>query len=192
MLRPAAWLVLVASTTVALGGCPRPSDQGVAQSLRQPGTGGSPSRQACPKSCTAVADCDCGREVASGECALGRKECIDPSRPCPDFCSGIAGQLRLACVDGQCRLVSPAPSATASGTRGGGGRGQEKCSQSCSTTSDCDCGRDVASAECALGRKECIDPSRPCPDFCGGIAGQLRLACVDGQCRLVSPAPERR
>jgi hypothetical protein len=43
--------------------------------------------------------------VQTNQCAYGNKSCIDPARQCPDFCTGINGQLRLRCVRRQCTLM---------------------------------------------------------------------------------------
>jgi hypothetical protein len=57
---------------------------------------------ACSKPCTSTAECACGRDRASGQCAVGRAECIDTSNPCPDFCTGIDGRRWTACIHGAC------------------------------------------------------------------------------------------
>lgn len=123
----------------------------------------------CSKACTSVADCACGRDVANGSCAVGRKECIDVSRQCPDFCTGITGKMQLQCVNQLCSLVMPGP-------------GESSCSKTCAADTDCACGRDARTGACAVGRKECINTASQCPDFCSGITGNLRAQCADGTC----------
>ncbi|PIY60389.1 hypothetical protein COY95_02025 [Candidatus Woesearchaeota archaeon CG_4_10_14_0_8_um_filter_47_5] len=61
----------------------------------------------------------------------------------------------------------------------------------CSQDSDCVCGGiDTETGTCFLGNKEYfkahVNQSRVCPDFCGGIAGNLELRCVNASCRQVS------
>jgi len=52
----------------------------------------------------------------------------------------------------------------------------------CQTDTDCACGVDKETKECAIGNKKYIDTSKECPDFCGGIAGHLKLVCKENQC----------
>jgi hypothetical protein len=69
------------------------------------GPGGqSPVPQAteCSKACATDADCACGTDTGTGQCAFGNKSCIDTSRQCPDFCTGIHGQFVLKCVRSEC------------------------------------------------------------------------------------------
>ena len=58
--------------------------------------------QADPKRCRTDADCACGKGLADGACAFGTAACIDTAHQCPDFCTGITGAMKLACVSGQC------------------------------------------------------------------------------------------
>lgn len=60
---------------------------------------------ACSKACRTDDDCACGTDTQTHQCAYGNKSCIDTSRQCPDFCTGINGQLRLRCVRRQCTLM---------------------------------------------------------------------------------------
>lgn len=55
--------------------------------------------------CRTDADCACGVDKKTGECAFGNKAYIDTSRQCPDFCTGIAGNLRIKCVNNLCTSV---------------------------------------------------------------------------------------
>lgn len=127
------------------------------------------SAATCSKACTSVADCACGRDAANGACAVGRKECIDASSQCPDFCTGITGKMRLECVNQLCALVTPGPD-------------ENSCSKTCATDTDCACGKDARTGACAVGRKECINTASQCPDFCTGITGKLRTQCANGTC----------
>src|SRR5512145_3183513 len=67
------------------------------------------SAASCSKSCASVEDCACGRDAANGACAVGRKECIDASKQCPDFCTGITGKMQVQCVNQRCAVVAPPP-----------------------------------------------------------------------------------
>ncbi|MEM4648014.1 MAG: hypothetical protein QXO12_01740 [Candidatus Pacearchaeota archaeon] len=55
----------------------------------------------------------------------------------------------------------------------------------CQTDSDCACGIDKETGECAYGNKAYIDTSKQCPDFCTGIGGNLRVKCVNNLCTAV-------
>ena len=52
----------------------------------------------------------------------------------------------------------------------------------CTSSSDCACGADKETGDCAFGNKEFIDVSVQCPDFCSGIAGHLELKCIENRC----------
>lgn len=64
------------------------------------------------KSCERDADCICGgKDTATGECFIGNVAYYDSGKVdkeayCPDFCTGIAGDLRTKCMAGQCAQVS--------------------------------------------------------------------------------------
>jgi len=67
---------------------------------------------------------------------------------------------------------------------------------SCSTDADCVCGGiDIKSGDCFTGNKEYsrkyVDNTKQCPDFCGGIAGNLETKCVGKICRNVARKPEQ-
>jgi len=62
---------------------------------------------------------------------------------------------------------------------------------SCNKDSDCICGGvDNQDKNCFLGNKEYyeeyVNKEKVCPDFCGGIAGNLELKCVENKCTQVS------
>ncbi len=57
----------------------------------------------------------------------------------------------------------------------------------CIADSDCVCGGvDKQTERCFLGNKEYyekhVDKGKTCPDFCGGIDGNLEVRCVDNRC----------
>lgn len=53
---------------------------------------------------------------------------------------------------------------------------------SCQTDEDCACGVDKETGQCAFGNKNFIDTSRQCPDFCTGIAGHIKIKCINNLC----------
>lgn len=62
-------------------------------------------------SCIKDTDCACGRSKTTNDCAVGNEDYIDDEdeddvRPCPDFCSGIGGNLEVKCVANTCQQVA--------------------------------------------------------------------------------------
>ncbi|MBU1120323.1 DUF4382 domain-containing protein, partial [Candidatus Micrarchaeota archaeon] len=51
-------------------------------------------------------DCSCGVRKDSGECFYGNKEYVDTTTSCPDYCTGIVGNLTIKCVENECKQVS--------------------------------------------------------------------------------------
>ena len=61
----------------------------------------------------------------------------------------------------------------------------------CNTDSDCICGGfDEKDNSCFLGNNEYyekyVNKERQCPDFCGGIASNLVVKCINNQCAQVN------
>ncbi len=54
------------------------------------------------KYCSADADCACGVHVSTGECFYGNSAFVNTEVQCPDFCTGIAGNLDIKCEGGRC------------------------------------------------------------------------------------------
>ena len=68
---------------------------------------------------------------------------------------------------------------------------QEKNKLSCSIDTDCICGGfDEKDNSCFLGNNEYyekyVNKERQCPDFCGGIASNLVVKCINNQCAQVN------
>lgn len=68
---------------------------------------------------------------------------------------------------------------------------QGECGQkkvSCKSDSDCACGRNKETKECAFGNKEYINDGKEaqCPDFCGGFGGNLKISCVENKCQQIN------
>jgi hypothetical protein len=53
---------------------------------------------------------------------------------------------------------------------------------------DCGWGIDEDTGRCFTANKDHIDtdPAEACPDFCGGIAGFSRPACINNVCSAVN------
>ncbi len=58
------------------------------------------------KYCEKDSDCSCGRHITTGECFYGNRQYVDTEKQCPDFCDGIGANLKIACVNKECRQVS--------------------------------------------------------------------------------------
>jgi len=61
-------------------------------------------------SCSMDSDCICGgKEISTGQCFVGNREYyesnVDKEAVCPDFCTGIAGNLKTKCVNNTCKTV---------------------------------------------------------------------------------------
>jgi len=56
--------------------------------------------------CNEESDCACGRNKNTGECFFGNKESVNTNEQCPDYCSGIAGNLEIKCIQKECTQVS--------------------------------------------------------------------------------------
>ena len=52
--------------------------------------------------CVTTADCACGVHKETRECFYGNKEYVDTAAQCPDFCTGIAGNLEIVCSENRC------------------------------------------------------------------------------------------
>jgi hypothetical protein len=55
--------------------------------------------------CEQDMDCACGVHVNTGECFYGNKNYVNTEQQCPDFCTGIAGDLMIKCVANECQQV---------------------------------------------------------------------------------------
>ena len=54
------------------------------------------------KYCSSDADCACGRHVTTSDCFYGNKQYVNVSQQCPDYCTGIAANLEISCVNNTC------------------------------------------------------------------------------------------
>lgn len=57
------------------------------------------------KYCTKDDDCGCGIHKTREECFYGNKKYVDMTKNCPDFCSGLSGNLELRCINFECTQV---------------------------------------------------------------------------------------
>ena len=55
--------------------------------------------------CNKTSDCSCGQNIKTKDCFVGNKNFINLEEPCPDFCTGIAGNLATKCVNNKCTRV---------------------------------------------------------------------------------------
>ena len=55
------------------------------------------------KYCETDGDCACGVHINTGDCFYGNKNYVNTLQQCPDFCSGIAGDLIIKCIDNECK-----------------------------------------------------------------------------------------
>jgi eight-cysteine-cluster-containing protein len=57
--------------------------------------------------CSIDEDCICqGTDKTTGNCYMGNKQYydanVDKTKDCPDFCTGIAGNMMIKCIDNRC------------------------------------------------------------------------------------------
>lgn len=60
--------------------------------------------------CKSDSDCICGGiDKLTGECFVGNikyyEKYVDKTKICPDFCTGIAGNIQTKCIENECKLV---------------------------------------------------------------------------------------
>jgi len=60
------------------------------------------SNQPGELSCQQDSDCACGVHKETRDCFYGNSRFVDTGEQCPDYCSGIAGNLEIKCVGGRC------------------------------------------------------------------------------------------
>lgn len=58
--------------------------------------------QASIVECSSDADCVCGVNNRTRECAIGNARFIDTREQCPDFCTGIEGTMTIRCIANKC------------------------------------------------------------------------------------------
>ena len=56
--------------------------------------------------------------------------------------------------------------------------------------SDCACGTNSDTGQCFFGNKAHVNVEKQCPDYCGGIAGNLEIKCVEKKCVQVNKRTE--
>ncbi len=114
------------------------------------------------KYCAADSDCACGRSVDSSQCLYGNKKYVDPSKKCPEYCNGTAGEFPLTCVANQC-FMKVSSTCIGEGRRIGGGN-----------------------APCCEGLKKVPDIAGPdASGRCAAVyvsSGSVCAMCGDGVC----------
>ncbi len=129
---------------------------------------GIPSSEDLAKAeyCNADVECICGGiDKFSGKCFIGNiayyDRYVDSSKQCPDFCSGIAGNLEVKCVD-------------------------NKCIQTVGCISDVDCRKGES-----CNRGKCVSPSSSKPLFgeCKADSDCSKQGCSGQLCRSASAEP---
>jgi hypothetical protein len=58
------------------------------------------------KYCKENKDCACGVHIETGKCFFGNINYVNTSKQCPDFCNGIGGNIRIQCINNECKQVS--------------------------------------------------------------------------------------
>ena len=138
------------------------TDQCVNQETRNEGCLYTVTAANVSRACSADSDCvpeQCCHPTACMN--MGAK------KPCNLLCTQVCegpidcGAGTCACVNGQCAVES---------------------AQYCDRDSDCSCGTDINSGQCAYGNKKYINETKQCPDYCSGIAGDKEIICENHKC----------
>ncbi|MEM3362407.1 MAG: eight-cysteine-cluster domain-containing protein [Candidatus Anstonellaceae archaeon] len=58
-----------------------------------------------PNFCLNDLDCSCGKNKLNQQCFIGQREFVNELEQCPDFCTGIANNLKTMCINFSCKLV---------------------------------------------------------------------------------------
>ena len=158
--------------------------------------------QTYSRACREDADCTCGINVITKECDYGIAECINELQQCPDFCTGIAGNLEIVCKDNQCvQVVKPTGCTTDADCRYGAEWCEDGACVACDNSGvfcdlyckngmidrrngcqPCICRRDYVPclSDEACGDGQICDRSE-CLSCCPGSTGACILACC-GKC----------
>ncbi|MEM4389602.1 MAG: eight-cysteine-cluster domain-containing protein [Candidatus Micrarchaeia archaeon] len=101
-------LLFLLLAAIVLAGCPQPSPSANATNATNATITLPANATLSERACATDADCACGVHVVTRECFFGNKQFVDVSQQCPDYCTGIAGNLETRCVSGECRIVQRA------------------------------------------------------------------------------------
>ncbi len=117
------------------------------------------------KSCVSNEDCACGVHINTGDCFVGNKAYVNTEKQCPDFCTGIAGNLGTVCSNSKCQTLNTAY-----------------------CDSDNDCVRKNSCCDCGLGsyvNKNYQDEElKRCPKCLCPVADSIGK-CINNRCTAV-------
>lgn len=123
------------------------------------------------KSCNLDSDCACGVNKETRDCFLGNKNYVDTLVQCPDFCTGIAGNLEIKCINNECKSVQKDR--------------LEFCGSStnaeCNSDEDCKVGG--CSGQVCEGKKEGTITTCEFRDCYDNRKYGLSCGCVDNKCQ---------
>jgi len=119
------------------------------------------------KSCNSVDDCACGVYVTTSDCFFGNKAFVNTEKQCPDFCTGIAGNLELRCVNNECKQVNTYD--------------EKYCDV------DSDCVRQNSCCDCGLGKyvNKKYQVIFDCYVVCKCATQESTGKCINNQCTAV-------
>lgn len=107
------------------------------------------------------------------------KSCRDSCvKPCKNKCGdGICQQVVCTSLNCPCAETNETCPIDCSA---------DKIEKYCKTEKDCACGMKIGTEECFYGNYNYVNTTAQCPDFCTGIAGNLKLRCKDHVCTQVT------
>lgn len=121
------------------------------------------------KYCVTSDDCACGTNINTGACFYGNKDYVNTLKQCPDFCTGIAGNFLIKCVNNKCQQVNV------------GNVDESYCDV------DSDCVRQGSCCDCGLGKyvnkKYKVEPV--CHVVCKCATEASMGKCIGNKCTAV-------
>ncbi|MGB9719580.1 MAG: DUF333 domain-containing protein [Candidatus Anstonellales archaeon] len=138
------------------------------------------------KFCNSDSDCACGVHKKTNECFFGNKEYVDETKQCPDFCTGIAGNLEIKCENNTCiqkTKETGIPNPASVYCEEQGGTLEIRKDESGNEYGVCVFEDGSECEEWALYRGECKKGERFCKDMCGdGVCQEFVCMAVGCPC----------
>ncbi len=126
--------------------------------------------------CQADVDCACGTHVKTGDCFVGNKAYVNVLKQCPDYCSGIAGNLGVKCISNKCSIVKVEQIPPPEGFCGTSTLG------SCATSADCVSGG-CSGQVCQSKDEESVITTCEFRDCYNAAAYNLKCECFNNKCQ---------
>lgn len=116
-------------------------------------------------------DSDCKIDGCASQVCQSKKE--ESSRIVCEYKScynADAYGLKCRCAEGGCQWTQENPESA------------QDSEKYCGNDEDCACGVHITTKNCFYGNRQYVDAAKQCPDYCTGIAGNLKITCVNNTC----------